>query len=55
MKKTIIFTIVLLCLFNTATAEELVKQQSKYPDYGYMYLGPDKFEKMNRKIFNFIG
>ena len=53
MKKTIIFTISLLCLFNTVTAEELIKQQSKYPDYAYMYLGPDRFEKINRKIFNF--
>lgn len=53
MKRTIIITIALLCLFNTVKAEELVKQQSKYPDYAYMYLGPDKFEKMNRKVFNF--
>ena len=53
MKKTIIFTISLLCLFNTVTAEELIKQQSKYPDYAYMYLGSDRFEKINRKIFNF--
>lgn len=53
MKRTIIFTLTLLCLFNCALAEELVKQQTKYPDYAYMYLGADKFEKFNRKIFNF--
>lgn len=53
MKKTIIFTAILLCIFNTVNAEELVKQQSKYPDYAYMYLGADKFEKMNRKVFAF--
>lgn len=53
MKKLIIFATVLLCLINTVFAEELLKQQSKYPDYAYMYLGPDKFEKINRKMFNF--
>lgn len=53
MKKIIILTVAILCLFNTTNAEELIKQQSKYPDYAYMYLGPDKFEKINRKMFNF--
>lgn len=53
MKKLFIITTILLCLTGTALAEELLKQQSKYPDYGYMYLGPDKFEKINRKVFNF--
>ena len=27
-------------------------QESKYPDYAKMYVGVDKFEKINRKIFN---
>lgn len=53
MKKLITITAILLCIINAVSAEELIKQQSKYPDYAYMYLGPDKFEKMNRKIFNF--
>lgn len=53
MKKILTITAIILCLFNTALAEELLKQQSKYPDYGYMYLGPDKFEKINRKMFAF--
>lgn len=53
MKKLFTLTAILLCLINIVSAEELVKQQSKYPDYGYMYLGPDKFEKMNRKMFAF--
>lgn len=53
MKKLFTLTAILLCLSNLVSAEELVKQQSKYPDYGYMYLGADKFEKMNRKIFAF--
>ncbi len=53
MRKLLIITTILLCVTNITTAEELVKQQSKYPDYAYMYLGPDKFEKFNRKVFNF--
>lgn len=53
MKKIIILSMAIFCLIGTTSAEELVKQQSKYPDYAYMYLGADKFEKMNRKIFNF--
>ena len=53
MKRLLTFTAVFLCLLNVASAEELLKQQSKYPDYAYMYLGKDKFEKLNRKIFAF--
>lgn len=52
-KKFLICLIVLLCAINISYAEELVKQQSKYPDYSYIYLGPDKYEKINRKVFNF--
>ena len=53
MKKLLTAAAILLCIINTVQAEELIKQQSKYPDYGYMYLGADKFEKMNRKVFAF--
>ena len=53
MKKFIILMTLLLCAITNTNASELVKQQSKYPDYSYMYLGADKFEKINRKIFNF--
>ncbi len=48
--------LILLCLIlnaNLCICEELVRQQSKYPDYAYEYLGADKFEKMNRKVFAF--
>lgn len=48
---TIVFTILLAG--NLCYAEELVKQQNKHPDYGYIYLGADKYEKINRKMFNF--
>lgn len=53
MRKILFITLILLTLTGSAGAEELTKQQSKYPDYGYMYLGPDKFEKLNRKMFAF--
>ncbi len=53
MKKIFIITAILLFAANAVFADELLKQQSKYPDYAYMYLGPDKFEKMNRKMFAF--
>ena len=53
IKKTLIVFVVLLCAINISRAQELVKQQSKYPDYAYIYLGEDKYEKINRKIFAF--
>lgn len=53
MKRLLTITAILLCLFNVVSAEELLKQQTKYPDYAYMYLGKDKFEKLNRKVFAF--
>ena len=53
MKKIFIVFVILLSFFSTASAEELAKQQSKYPDYAYIYLGPDKYEKINRKVFAF--
>ena len=34
-------------------ADEAIKYPSKYPDYVYEYLGNDKYEKFNRKMFNF--
>lgn len=53
LKKILILFILLLYAQNISFAEELIKQQSKYPDYAYIYLGPDKYEKINRKIFAF--
>ena len=53
LKKLFITLGILLCITNLCRAEELLKQQSKYPDYAYMYLGADKYEKFNRKIFAF--
>lgn len=48
---------VLLCLktgFNCAVfAEDAAPIPSKYPDYAYEYLGNDKLENFNRKMFAF--
>ncbi len=55
MIKNILIGILVSTVFlqNFVLAEELIKQQTKYPDYAYEYLGPDKYEKFNRKVFNF--
>ena len=53
MKKLFIIFTILLSAFVSADAEELARINSKYPDYAYIYLGPDKYEKINRKIFAF--
>lgn len=53
LKKFLTILIILFCTSNICISEELVKPQSKYPDYSYIYLGPDKYEKMNRKVFAF--
>ena len=50
LKKLFITLGILLCITNLCGAEELLKQQSKYPDYAYMYLGADKYEKFNQTI-----
>lgn len=53
LKKLFIILGIFIYATNICLAEELIKQQSKYPDYAYMYLGNDKYEKINRKVFAF--
>ena len=59
INKKIGFTaIITLCclnfnLFNCTFANEEARPSYKYPDYGFMYVGDDKFENFNRKIFKF--
>ena len=57
LKNTRCFAIlaVLLCLnFNVVFAgENPVQPNTKYPDYAYQYLGNDRFEGFNRKMFTF--
>ncbi len=50
-KKFILTFILLFCLlFNNLS---VIALDTKYPDYGYEFLGDDKWENINRKIFNF--
>ena len=43
----------LTVFFNAAEGAEIPKPDCRYPDYVYEYLGNDKFEKFNRRMFNF--
>lgn len=50
-KNKIITVGILLCfIFNNFA---VIAVETKYPDYGYEFLGDDKWEGFNRKIFNF--
>lgn len=44
------FLICVLLLLNNGI---LIAQETKYPDWSYEFLGEDKFENFNRKVFNF--
>lgn len=50
-KGFVLFTIILCLTGGIGFAEDL--EQSKYPDYAYEYLGNDKLEKFNRKMYTF--
>lgn len=47
----IIFGVCGIC--NAGFAQELPRSDCRYPDYVYEYLGGDRFESFNRKMFNF--
>ena len=51
----IIFTILGYTLFGglSFAEDKITLQTSKYPDFALEYLGPDKFEGFNRKMFSF--
>ena len=54
--KHIVCTLAALVLFNTQVfAKKTVTQlpKPKYPDYAYEFVGRDKFEGFNRKMFVF--
>lgn len=50
-KKSVIVIALLLCLFSQNFI--VLASENKYPDYALEYLGEDKFEGYNRKMFNF--
>ena len=51
--KILITLIILLCINQLCFAAEDIRPFYKFPDYAYMYVGNDKFEKFNRKMFSF--
>lgn len=52
--KAAVILAVLLCLnFNPSKASPTQESQSKYPDYAHEYLGKDRCENFNRKMFVF--
>ena len=50
MKKIISLFIILCLCFNNVV---LASVETKFPDYSYEFLGEDKWENYNRKMFNF--
>ena len=50
-KKRCVALGILLCLISNNFIVFAV--ETKYPDYGYEFLGDDKWENFNRKMFNF--
>ena len=54
--KRILFLTLFLCglsVLEKVSAQEYINPNSRYPDYVYEYIGEDKYEKFNRRIFNF--
>jgi len=51
LKRRILAFLFLICftVYNTAA----IAEGYRYPDYAYEFLGPDKHENYNRKMFNF--
>ena len=52
LKKLFVIFSILICLF-TQNLLVLAQESNKFPDYAYEYVGEDKWENFNRKIFNF--
>lgn len=47
-----LFLLTITLFINTSYALEIT-EETKYPDYAELYVGKDKLEKINRKVFNF--
>lgn len=50
-KKSVVVIALLLCLFSQNFI--VLASENKYPDYAFEYLGEDRWEGYNRKMFNF--
>ena len=46
-------TTIILCTSAYAKKTVATTPVTKYPDYSYEFVGNDKFEGFNRKMFNF--
>ena len=51
LRKVIVIFSIFIFLFNQSVV--VFAQEYKYPDYAYEYVGEDKWENFNRKVFNF--
>ena len=52
-KKILTITFLILGLTNFTSAQTFAQEEINYPDYATFFVGEDKYEKFNRKIFNF--
>ena len=52
-KKGFTIFLILLCLYFNLNFIAISAQTSKYPNYSYEFIGEDKHENINRKVFNF--
>ncbi len=52
-KITVFLLIVISLLIKPVFATEQIQSSAIYPDYAYEFLGEDKYEKFNRKMFKF--
>ncbi|MBR2524861.1 VacJ family lipoprotein, partial [bacterium] len=46
-------TVLILVLCFSLLNFEVIASENKYPDYADLFLGPDKHENFNRKMFDF--
>ena len=53
LKKILTITFLILGLSNFTSAQTFAQEEINYPDYATFFVGEDKYEKFNRKIFNF--
>lgn len=52
-KKGLVCFLAFLCLFFNFNIAVLCANEEKYPDYAYEFIGEDKHENLNRKMFSF--
>ena len=53
IKITLSMLFIIFTLSNPIFCEEINSQPIKFPDYSQIYIGKDKYETFNRKMFDF--